>query len=79
MIDKAERYLEEALTGKKAAKEAKYKTSKDVEKLIAFVEWASKRGGDAWNDTSEKPIDEMTEEEKELQKPFWAKSYTVGK
>ena len=55
LIDKAERYFEEALNGWKAAKDKKYETALNVKKLIAFVEWASKRGGDAWNPTIEKP------------------------
>ena len=79
MIDKAERYFEEALTGKKAAKEAKYETSESVVKLMKFVDWAKQRGGDCWNDAKEKPIDLMTEEEKDMRMPFYERTYHIGK
>ena len=79
LIDKAERYFEEALVGRFAEKNKKYETSEEVQKLMDFVDWAKRRGGDAWNDASEKPIDEMTEEEKEMRKPFYARTYHVGR
>ena len=50
-----------------------------VKKLMKFVEWAEKRGGDAFFvDCHERPIDELTEEEKEMKKPFYARTYYVG-
>ena len=50
LIDKAERYLEEAVTGKNAAKMKRYEISQNVQDLMKFVDWAKARGGDAMND-----------------------------
>ncbi len=44
LIDKAERYMEEVLTGKNAKSMAKYETSEEITKLIEFVDWAKQRG-----------------------------------
>ena len=79
LIDKAERYFQDALSGKFAAEKVKYEIPEKVKKLMKFVEWAEKRGGDAFFvDVHEKPIDELTEEEKEMKKPFYARTYYVG-
>ena len=44
------------------------------------MEWAIKRGGDAMGQTSQGPKRaELTEEEKELRKPFWTRTYYSGK
>ena len=58
LIDKAERYMEEAITGAFAKKMARYDTSKETIKLIKFVEWAIKRGGDAFNKVKKRKTDE---------------------
>ena len=80
LIDKAERYMAEALTGAKAKKEERYQTPQSITKLIKFVEWAKKRGGDdAFNELKRKGENQMTEEEKEMSKPFWTRTYFVGK
>lgn len=47
LIDNAERYMEESITGAYAKKMARFDTSIETIKLIKFVEWAIKRGGDA--------------------------------
>jgi hypothetical protein len=42
------------------------------------VEWAIKRGGDAFNDANNKQDYELTEEEREMKKPFWTRTYFIG-
>ena len=36
------------------------------------------RGGDAFNEANYKKETELTEEEKEMKKPFWTRTYWVG-
>lgn len=79
LVDKAERYMEEALTGKYAKRMARYDTSLEIQKLIRFVDWAIKRGGDAFNQIKHKPIEQCSEEELEMRKPFWTRTYYTGK
>ena len=79
LVDKAERYMEEAITGKFAKKMARYDTSIEIQKLMKFVDWAIKRGGDAFNQIKRKPLELCTEEEKEMQKPFWTRTYYTGR
>ena len=50
--------MEEAITGAFAKKMARYDTSKETIKLIKFVEWAIKRGGDAFNKIKKRKTDE---------------------
>ena len=71
--------MEEAITGDYARKMARYDTSIKTIKLIKFIEWAIKRGGDAFNKIKRKPIEYCTEEELEMRKPFWTRTYYTGK
>ena len=78
LVDKAERYMEEALSGNKAEEAKKLRISSPVQRLIKFVEWAKRRGGDAMNQITKKPESEMTREELEMRKPFWTRTYFFG-
>ena len=71
--------MEEAITHKKATEMKRFEVPQNIQKLIKFVEWAVKRGGDALNDASAKDQALLTEEEKEMRKPFWTRTYFVGK
>ena len=57
---------------------ARYEQPEKISKLIKFVEWAIRRGGDAFNDANLKGSDELTKEEKEMKKPFWTRTYFIG-
>ena len=76
LIDKAERYYHEAISGNNAKSMAKYETSEEIQKLIEFVDWAKRRGGNAM---AEAGIKKDTQEEIEMKKPFWERTYIVGK
>ena len=78
LIDKAERNMEEIVHGYKRKRMERYDTSPDIERLIKFVEWATARGGDAFNEANYKKDTDLTEEEKEMKKPFWTRTYWVG-
>lgn len=80
LIDKAERYMEEVLTGKNAKSMAKYETSEEITKLIEFVDWAKQRGRGALEEGVTKKDTSLTQEEiEEMKKPFWERTYKVGK
>lgn len=80
LIDKAERYMEEAITHKKAKQMERYEIPEKIQRLMRFVDWAKKRGGaEAFNDAADKDKALMTREEKEMLKPFWTRTYFVGK
>ena len=78
LIDKAERYMDEVVTGRRAKKMARYETSEEILRLMKFVNWAAKRGGNAFNEAANKKLEDMTEEEKEQMKPFWERTYFTG-
>ena len=78
LIDKAERHMEEVMTQKRAKKMARYETSDEILRLMKFVTWAAKRGGNAFNEAANKKLEDMTEEEKEMLKPFWERTYFTG-
>ena len=56
LIDKAERYYHEAISGDKAKSMAKYETSEEILKLIEFVDWAKRRGGNTLAEAVSKKI-----------------------
>ena len=79
LIDKSERYMEERITGAFAKKMARYDTSQETIKLIKFVEWATKRGGDAFNQSKKNKTQGQADQDNELRKPFWTRTYVIGK
>ena len=65
--------------GEKAITEPQEKIDDaQLDKLVKFVDWAVKRGGGALNDAKTKKEEELTEEEREMRKPFWARTYFIG-
>jgi len=69
--------MEESLTKKVALNMKRYETSKEVLRLIKFADWAQQRGGDdAFNESN--PKNALTHEEKEMNKPFWERTYIVA-
>ena len=45
---------------------------------MKFVDWAVRRGDGALNDAKTKKETELTEEEREMRKPFWARTFFIG-